>query len=74
MISLQAYEILNSFQFVFLILFSPFNSEKNWKDRLCEMPVITQSLNINNLRTTSAKYINLISLESLFNIRWKLLK
>ena len=38
------------------------------------MPIITLNLNIDNLRTTSDKSINLVPLEILLNNLWKMLK
>ena len=62
------------FNFFFLILFSPFNTEKIEKIDLWDASNYKKNININDLRTTSTKTMILISLESLFNIRWKLLK
>ena len=44
------------------------------KNSIFQMPIITQTLNINNLRTTSAKFINPTPLENLLNVVWKILK
>ena len=44
---------------------------KKLKVPICEMPVITHTLNISNLRATSAKSINCIPLQGWLNILWK---
>ena len=44
------------------------------KNSIFQMPIITQTLNINNLRTTSAKSIDPTPLENLLNVVWKILK
>ena len=44
------------------------------KISIFEMPIITQTLNINNLRATSAKSINLHTIRNLLNILLKMLQ
>ena len=44
------------------------------KNSIIEMPIITQTLNINNLRNTSTKSINLILLKNLLNVLWEMLQ
>ena len=41
------------------------------KNSIFEMPIITKSLNINNLRTTSAKSINLPTIRKLVEYSFK---
>ena len=47
-------------------------SEK-WKNSIFEMPIIPQTLNINNLRTTNAKPINLRTIRKLIKYSLKTL-
>ena len=44
------------------------------KNSIFQILITTRTLNINNLRTTSANSINLIPLESLLYVLWKILK
>ena len=57
-------------------VFNPFSAGKMEKS-IVEMPIITQTLNFNNLRTASAKCINLHNIKnlveySLKNVRQRL--
>ena len=45
-------------------VFNPFSAGK-MKKSIVEMPIITQTLNFNNLRTASAKSINLHNIKNL---------
>ena len=44
------------------------------KNSIFEMPIITKSLNINNLRTTSAKSINLPTIRKLVEYSFKIVR
>ena len=58
---------------IFLILFNLWIPKK-LKKPIWEMPVVTQTLNIYNLRVKSAKSFNMKASETLLNIHWKMLK
>ena len=59
------------FLLFFLILFNPLVPEK-LKNSIFEMPIILQTLNINNLRTTSAVPINLHTISNLIKYSFKM--
>ena len=46
-------------------MFLTLSVPEKWKNSIFEMPIITQTLNINNLRTASAKSINLHNIKNL---------
>ena len=67
--SLEAFECFFNFFWFCLIL----SVRENMKNSIFEMPIITQTLNINNLRTTSAKSINLHTIRKLVELSFKII-
>ena len=61
------------FNFLFYLFSLTFSVPEKLKNSIFEMPIITQILKINNLKTTSAKYINMHTIRKLVEHSLKML-